>query len=93
MMVRELGFAEEDAKWALKITDTGEGINPNAAVSLLIQEYQRQNPDGYLVPAHAQQGRVPGNGSSASGNGNTRNSILESVLSSREAAGSGWRWA
>ncbi|KAL2844699.1 hypothetical protein BJX68DRAFT_147822 [Aspergillus pseudodeflectus] len=93
MMVRELGFAQEDAKWALKITDTGEGINPNAAVSLLIQEYQRQNPDGYLVPAHAQQGRVPGGPAGASGNGNTRNSILESVLNSREAVGSGWRWA
>ncbi|KAL2841453.1 hypothetical protein BJY01DRAFT_9648 [Aspergillus pseudoustus] len=94
MMVRELGFAEEDAKWALKITDSGEGINPNAAVSLLIQEYQRQNPDGYLVPAHAhaqQQQRQPPhrNGGSAT----SRNSILESVLSSREAAGSGWRWA
>ncbi|KAL2811799.1 hypothetical protein BJX63DRAFT_422186 [Aspergillus granulosus] len=88
MIVRELGFAEEDAKWALKITDTGEGINPNAAVSLLIEEYQRQNPDGYLVPMHAQQQR---NGDNASGN--SRNSILESVISSGEAVGPGWRWA
>ncbi|KAL3456059.1 hypothetical protein BJX64DRAFT_271284 [Aspergillus heterothallicus] len=93
MMVHELGFAEEDAKWALKITDTGEGINPNAAVSLLIQEYQRQNPDGYLVPAHAHQQHENAGNSSTSGNAGSRNSILESVLSSREAAGSGWRWA
>ncbi|KAE8354755.1 hypothetical protein BDV28DRAFT_155923 [Aspergillus coremiiformis] len=40
MMVRELGFKEQDAKWALKITDTGEGINANAAVSLLLREHQ-----------------------------------------------------
>ncbi|PYH66200.1 F-box domain protein [Aspergillus vadensis CBS 113365] len=38
IMVRELGFAEEDAKWALKITDSGEGINMNAAISLLTRE-------------------------------------------------------
>ncbi|KAL3471774.1 hypothetical protein BJX99DRAFT_18850 [Aspergillus californicus] len=80
MMVRDLGFKEEDAKWALKITDTGEGINPNAAVSLLIQEYQRQNPqrhnNGYSLPVQPQ-----------------RNSILSSVIHSRDAANSGWRWA
>ncbi|KAL4778566.1 hypothetical protein BJX76DRAFT_366151 [Aspergillus varians] len=56
VMVNELGFNEEDAKWALKITDNGEGINPNAAVSLLMQEYRHQNPlqwargNGYSVP-------------------------------------------
>ncbi|GKZ82788.1 hypothetical protein AnigIFM56816_007609 [Aspergillus niger] len=38
IMVRELGFGEEDAKWALKITDSGEGINVNAAISLLTRE-------------------------------------------------------
>ncbi|KAL2871371.1 uncharacterized protein BJX67DRAFT_160053 [Aspergillus lucknowensis] len=80
MMVRELGFNEEDAKWALKITDTGEGINPNAAVSLLIQEYERQNPErrdsGYSVPVRPQ-----------------RNSLLSSVIHSRESLSSGWRWA
>ena len=37
-MVRELGFEEEKAKWALKVTDNGEGINVNAAISLLIRE-------------------------------------------------------
>ncbi|KAI9375850.1 hypothetical protein BJX61DRAFT_539438 [Aspergillus egyptiacus] len=80
MMVHDLGFSEEDAKWALKITDTGEGINPNAAVSLLISEYQRQNPqlreNGYSVPVQPQRG-----------------TILASVIHSQEAAGSGWRWA
>lgn len=38
MMVRELGFNEGDAKWALKITDTGEGIDVDSAVSLLFRE-------------------------------------------------------
>ncbi|OJJ69094.1 hypothetical protein ASPBRDRAFT_198663 [Aspergillus brasiliensis CBS 101740] len=38
IMVRQLGFAEADAKWALKITDSGEGINVNAAISLLTRE-------------------------------------------------------
>ncbi|KAL2828171.1 hypothetical protein BDW59DRAFT_178882 [Aspergillus cavernicola] len=84
MMVRELGFNEDDAKWALKITDTGEGINPNAAVSLLIHEYQRQNPqrrdNGYSVPVQPQ-----------------RNSMLSSVMSGQgglgSGSGSGWRWA
>lgn len=40
LIVRELGFNENNAKWALKITDTGEGINTDAAVSLLIRESQ-----------------------------------------------------
>lgn len=38
MMVRELGFDEGDAKWALKITDTGEGIDVDSAVALLFRE-------------------------------------------------------
>ncbi|KAL4898636.1 hypothetical protein BDV59DRAFT_197526 [Aspergillus ambiguus] len=41
LLVGQLGFPEEDAKWALKITDTGEGINADAAVDLLLQEQQR----------------------------------------------------
>ena len=42
MMVGQLGFNEKDAKWALKITDTGEGIDTHAAVSLLVQEGQNK---------------------------------------------------
>ena len=41
MMVNELGFNTQDAKWALKITDTGEGIDASAAVRLL--QRQREN--------------------------------------------------
>jgi hypothetical protein len=47
-MVNEMGFNAEDAKWALKITDTGEGIDVSAAIQLL--EHQRKknerNPFG-----------------------------------------------
>ena len=38
MMVQDMGFTEADAKWALKFTDTGEGIDVDAAVSLLYRE-------------------------------------------------------
>ncbi|KAI9934026.1 hypothetical protein ASPWEDRAFT_24331 [Aspergillus wentii DTO 134E9] len=64
MMVHELGFQEKDAKWALKITDTGEGIDVNAAVALLYTEYRKrqhkqrfsrkQRRDTLLTPAAAQ---------------------------------------
>lgn len=37
-MVRELGFKEEDAKWALKCTDTGESIDLEAAVNFLLRQ-------------------------------------------------------
>ncbi|CAI7646293.1 unnamed protein product [Penicillium glandicola] len=42
MMVHELGFSTQDAKWALKITDTGEGIDISAAMQLL-QGQRRKN--------------------------------------------------
>jgi hypothetical protein len=42
MIVNELGFAQEDAKWALKITDTGEGIDVPAAVHML-QRQKKKN--------------------------------------------------
>lgn len=41
MIVHELGSATEDAKWALKITDTGEGTNAEAAVQLLKKQKKR----------------------------------------------------
>ncbi|PYH94269.1 hypothetical protein BO71DRAFT_353711 [Aspergillus ellipticus CBS 707.79] len=50
-MVRDLGFAEEDAKWALKVTDNGEGIDLNAAVSLLRREHKshERNTRGFSL--------------------------------------------
>ncbi|KAL5047745.1 hypothetical protein BDW71DRAFT_178999 [Aspergillus fruticulosus] len=95
IMVHELGFAEEDAKWALKITDTGEGVNPNAAVSLLLQECQRQNLNaGQNTYNYGFSGPVllPGLTGSEQSTG-PRNSVLSSVMHSQEAMGSGWRWA
>ncbi|WEW61491.1 hypothetical protein PRK78_006981 [Emydomyces testavorans] len=35
-LVHELGFSEEDAKWALKCTDTGESLDVEAAINLLL---------------------------------------------------------
>jgi hypothetical protein len=48
MMVNELGFNPQDAKWALKITDTGEGIDAPAAVQLLERQRKKnqRNPLG-----------------------------------------------
>ncbi|KAJ5933058.1 hypothetical protein N7516_007547 [Penicillium verrucosum] len=48
MMVNELGFSTQDAKWALKITDTGEGIDTTAAVQLLQRQRKKNehNPFG-----------------------------------------------
>ncbi|KAJ5203869.1 uncharacterized protein N7498_004748 [Penicillium cinerascens] len=41
-MVHELGFNENDVKWALKITDTGEGIDMVAAEQLLKKQKKKQ---------------------------------------------------
>ncbi|KAJ5757355.1 uncharacterized protein N7511_006049 [Penicillium nucicola] len=47
-MVNEMGFSPEDAKWALKITDTGEGIDATAAIQLLERQRKKneRNPFG-----------------------------------------------
>lgn len=42
-MVHELGFSERDAKWALKITDTGDMLDITAAVQLLVREREKRN--------------------------------------------------
>ncbi|KAJ5674655.1 uncharacterized protein N7477_004589 [Penicillium maclennaniae] len=46
-MVHELGFNEDDVKWALKITDTGEGIDGLAAERLLKEERRKQQRDPF----------------------------------------------
>lgn len=48
-MVKELGFDEDDVKWALKITDTGEGIDVLAAEHLLKQQ-KRKNQYNPFAP-------------------------------------------
>ncbi|KAH2309676.1 hypothetical protein KXV64_003343 [Aspergillus fumigatus] len=77
VMVHELGFKEEDVKWALKITDTGEGIDANAAVALLTREQERYE--------QRRSGRFAFRSKSPS--------LLESVINSQESVNSGWRWA
>ena len=41
--MHELGFSERDATWALKITDTGDMLDINAAVQLLVREREKRN--------------------------------------------------
>lgn len=89
MIVRELGFNEKDAKWALKTTDTGEGIDTNAAVALLMRERQNQaNHDQSQRPGGKRGSFSSSFSSSSSKSG--QGSILSSVIS--EEPGSGWRW-
>jgi hypothetical protein len=42
-MVGQLGFTEHDAKWALKITDTGDMIDTDAAVRFLLKEETKRS--------------------------------------------------
>lgn len=42
-MVHELGFSERDATWALKITDSGDMLDINAAVQLLVREREKRD--------------------------------------------------
>lgn len=46
-MVNELGFDPDDVKWALKITDTGEGIDVDAAEQLLKQQKRKHARDPF----------------------------------------------
>ncbi|KAJ5566799.1 hypothetical protein N7535_006105 [Penicillium sp. DV-2018c] len=79
MIVNELGFAAEDAKWALKITDTGEGIDARAAVQLLQREWRRN-----------ERNLLRGYGG---GSGSGSETLLSSVIERQKSQGSGWRWA
>lgn len=51
MIVQGLGFDEADAKWALKITDTGEGVDVDSAVTLLYKE--RKSSPRHRGPKHS----------------------------------------
>ncbi|KAK2764977.1 hypothetical protein FQN54_008676 [Arachnomyces sp. PD_36] len=43
-MVDDLGFSREDSKRALKATDSGDKINVDAAVMMLVQERRKDDP-------------------------------------------------
>ncbi|KAJ5724290.1 hypothetical protein N7488_002325 [Penicillium malachiteum] len=77
-MVNELGFNEDDVKWALKITDTGEGLNVEAAEQLLHQQKKKSERNPFVT-----RGK----------NSNGKNSLLMSVIKQQGGQESGWRWA
>lgn len=91
MIVRELGFNEKDAKWALKTTDTGEGIDTNAAVALLMRERQNQASHGQTTQRLGGKRGLFSSSFSSSSSRSGQGSLLSSVIS--EESGSGWRWA
>ncbi|OJD12519.1 hypothetical protein AJ78_06901 [Emergomyces pasteurianus Ep9510] len=59
-MVTELGFDEAAAKWALKCTDTGESLDVEAAINLLLQG------DGHVDPVAMSASLTPGTGNTNS---------------------------
>ena len=77
-MVNELGFNEDDVKWALKITDTGEGIDVGAAEQLLQQQKKKAERNPFVL-----------RGSSSNG----KNPLLASVMKHQGTQDTGWRWA
>ena len=58
-MVHELGFDEEDAKWALKRTDTGESVDINAAVHLLLVKSSKSNPSFVEMGLRQRESNIP----------------------------------
>lgn len=82
VMVRDYGFQEQDAKWALKVTDGGDGINANAAIALLMKE-QKNTTRSIGLSMHFKK----------SSTRSKKSKLASSVISSQEAANAGWRWA
>lgn len=86
-MVIELGFPERDAKWALKNTDTGESLDVEAAINLLLQrgaEEQEQEMDSAVGAAQGQ----------ASGGELGRSKTTSGIPSESESVWRpAWRWA
>ncbi|KAF3490657.1 F-box domain-containing protein [Arthroderma uncinatum] len=58
-MVHELGFNEEDAKWALKRTDTGESVDINAAVHLLLVKSNKANISSVEMGLRQRESNIP----------------------------------
>lgn len=83
MIVNELGFSEADAKWALKITDTGDSIDVNAAVRLLLKERKKRERNQLL--ARLKRG---------SSGGSSDGSLVSPFLNTNPLPNTpGWRWA
>ncbi|KAK2877805.1 hypothetical protein FQN49_001178 [Arthroderma sp. PD_2] len=58
-MVYELGFDEEEAKWALKRTDTGESVDINAAVHLLLVQSNKANLSSVEMGLRQRESNIP----------------------------------
>ncbi|KAH8695139.1 hypothetical protein BGW36DRAFT_299306 [Talaromyces proteolyticus] len=86
MMVHDLGFSEHDAKWALKITDTGDMLDTDAAVRLLQKERKRRNK-GKMT----QLWRTGSNNNSGDESG-PENLVDPLVNVPKHSGAVGWRW-
>lgn len=77
-MVNDLGFSERDAIWALKITDTGDMLDINAAIALLERERRsRENSKNIRMSAESR--------------GSDRDECLVDISKHRGTVS--WRWA
>lgn len=86
-IVHGLGFSEHDAKWALKMTDSGDAIDADAAVALLLAERKKREHSGGFFT------RLTRSGS------RTSMSSVETLVNPHSSTpmlmngGPGWRWA
>ncbi|QKX57140.1 uncharacterized protein TRUGW13939_04248 [Talaromyces rugulosus] len=87
MMVNDLGFSEHDAKWALKITDTGDMLDIEAAIRLLTKE-RKKRTKGKV----SQLWRTGSNNNSGDESG-PENLVDPLVNAPKHSSGAGWRWA
>ncbi|EEH33531.1 hypothetical protein PAAG_04581 [Paracoccidioides lutzii Pb01] len=70
-MVKELGFSEADAKWALKCTDTGESLDVIAAINLLLQSGGRVDPSAVSSTTVPDSARINSRSAMSGGFGGT----------------------
>ncbi|KAL1863696.1 hypothetical protein Plec18170_000534 [Paecilomyces lecythidis] len=81
-MVYQLGFTEDDAKWALKITDTGDSVKPDAAVNLLLRERKKRERSNSRFAKLKR------------GSSNMEQSLGTPLLDPKSLSNTpGWRWA
>ncbi|CRG86292.1 hypothetical protein PISL3812_03297 [Talaromyces islandicus] len=86
-MVNDLGFSEHDAKWALKITDTGDMLDTEAAIRLLTKERKKRSKGKV-----SQLWRTGSNNNSGD-EGGPENLVDSLVNAPKHSSGAGWRWA
>lgn len=88
-LANDHGFGIEGAKWALKITDTGEGVDMDAALLLLVREREKLN-----VKRHQNRHQGQNQGQSDQRYKSMRESLLASAkIKSERFGSSGWTWA